>query len=79
MNSQLVFATHDTGLLESQDGQPPALRRDQVYFTNKDTQGASELYSLAEFKESARPVHNIRKRYLSGLYGAIPSVEKLSL
>jgi AAA15 family ATPase/GTPase len=77
--SQFIFATHDTGLLESQDGQAPALRRDQVYFTKKDATGVSELYSLAEFKEDARPVHNIRKRYLSGLYGAIPLVEKLSL
>jgi energy-coupling factor transporter ATP-binding protein EcfA2 len=77
--SQLIFTTHDTGLLESLDGQPPALRRDQVYLTKKDAQGATELYSLAEFKEEARPVHNIRKRYMSGLYGAIPSVEKLSL
>ena len=75
----MIFTTHDTGLLESQDGQPPALRRDQVYFTKKDAEGATELYSLAEFKDDARPVHNIRKRYLSGLYGAIPSVEKLSL
>jgi AAA15 family ATPase/GTPase len=77
--SQLIFTTHDAGLLESQDGRPPALRRDQVYFTRKDAKGASEVYSLSEFKEDARPVHNIRKRYLSGLYGAIPSVEKLSL
>lgn len=77
--SQLVFVTHETGLLESMDGLPPALRRDQVYFTRKDTQGATELYSLAEFKDDARPVHNLRKRYLSGLYGAIPSLEKLSL
>jgi uncharacterized protein len=79
VQSQLVFATHDVGLLEGQDGMPPALRRDQVYFTRKDANGSSELYSLAEFKEEARPVHNIRKRYMSGLYGAIPSVEKLSL
>ena len=79
VNSQLIFTTHDTGLLESHDGLPPALRRDQVYFTKKDSTGASELYSLAEFKDDARPVHNIRKRYLSGLYGAIPSVERLSL
>jgi len=77
--SQLIFTTHDTGLLEGQDGQPPALRRDQVYFTKKDAKGVTELYSLAEFKEDARPVHNIRKRYLSGLYGAIPSVQKFSL
>jgi hypothetical protein len=79
INSQLVFTTHDTGLLEGQDGSPPALRRDQVYFTQKGSDGASELYSLAEFKGDARPVHNIRKRYLSGLYNALPSVEQLSL
>lgn len=41
-------------------------------------QGA-KLFSLSEFKEDARPVHNIRKRYLSGLYGAIPAVDQLSL
>jgi AAA15 family ATPase/GTPase len=79
IRSQLIFATHDVGLLEGQNAQPPALRRDQVYFTNKDTKGATELYSLAEFKDDARPVHNIRRRYLSGLYRAIPLVEKLSL
>ena len=79
VRSQLIFATHDTGLLENHDGLPPALRRDQVYFTKKDSQGASELYSLTEFKDEARTVHNIRKRYLSGLYGAIPSAERLSL
>lgn len=79
VRSQLVFATHDTGLLESYDGEPPALRRDQVYFTRKDVNGASQLYSLAEFKDEARPVHNLRKRYLSGVFGALPAVEKLSL
>ena len=79
VRSQLIFATHDTALLEGRDGLPPALRRDQVYFTKKDSQGALELYSLTEFKDDARPVHNIRKRYISGLYGAIPSVEKFSL
>ena len=79
VRSQLIFSTHDTGLLEGRDGLPPALRRDQVYFTKKDSQGACELYSLAEFSEEARPVHNLRKRYMSGLYGAIPDVEKLSL
>ncbi len=79
VNSQLIFTAHAVGLLESQDGRPPALRRDQVYFTKKNADGATELYSLAEFKDDARTVHNIRKRYLSGLYGAIPSVEQVSL
>jgi len=79
VQSQLIFATHDTGLMEGHDGKAPALRRDQIYFTTKNRDGASELYSLAEFKDGARPVHNLRKRYLSGLYGAIPLVDKLSL
>ena len=78
-HSQLIFSTHETILLESLDGEPPALRRDQVYFTKKKPDGATELYSLAEFKDDARPVHNLRKRYMSGLYGALPSVDRLSL
>ncbi len=79
MRSQLVFATHDTGLMEGRDGMPPALRRDQIYLTQKDDRGATTINSLTEYKENARGVHNIRKRYLSGLYGAIPLAEKLSL
>jgi hypothetical protein len=79
MRSQLVFATHDTGLLEGYDGKPPALRRDQVYFTDKKNNGASELFALAEFKEDARSVHNIRKRYLGGRYGSLPNAEGISL
>ncbi len=77
--SQLVFTTHDTGLLESQ----MACRRHSgvIRFTSqgKMLMVHRETYSLAEFKDNARPVHNIRKRYLSGLYGALPSGEKLSL
>lgn len=75
--SQLIFSTHDTGLLEGRGIEYPALRRDQVYFTEKDNLGASCLYSLTEFKEESRPVHNIRKRYLAGLYGAIPEVSRI--
>lgn len=79
--AQLIFASHDTGLLESRDGQPPTLRRDQVYFTEKASDGASKIYSLMEFKGEARGtgIHNIRKRYLSGLYGALPSTSGISL
>ena len=77
--SQLIFTCHDTGLLEGRDGGPAPLRRDQIYFTQKDKDGASSLFSLTEFKDEARKVHNIRKRYLSGRYGAIPMPEGISL
>ncbi len=79
VKSQLIFATHDAGLLEGHDGRPPALRHDQVYFTSKAADGATKLYSLAEIKENASESINIRKRYLSGLYGALPSIERISL
>jgi len=76
---QLAFATHDSGLLEGRANERPALRKDQIYFTKKGTDGASNLYSLTTFKDDARSVHNLRKRYLGGRYGAIPRIEELSL
>lgn len=77
--SQLIFTTHESSLLEGRNGKPPALRRDQVYFTSKEQNGESSLYSLSEFKDDARTVHNIRKRYMSGVYGALPSLEGFAL
>ncbi len=66
--AQLIFATHDSGLLE-----PGLLRRDQVWFTEKDEQGSTCLYSLWEIKQ-VRKEENVRKGYLTGRYGAIPFV-----
>ena len=44
-NAQIVFSGHDTNLLDKN-----LLRRDQIWFIDKDQFGASELYSLSEFK-----------------------------
>src|ERR1019366_3881089 len=44
-NAQLIFVTHDEGLLD-----PKRIRRDQVWFVEKDGFGASSFYNLAEFK-----------------------------
>ncbi|MCK6483971.1 MAG: ATP-binding protein [Phycisphaerae bacterium] len=74
VRGQLVFATHETFMLDD-EARRATLRRDQVYLTDKDAAGASRLYSLAEFKE--RQVHNLRRRYLQGRYGAIPSIGPL--
>lgn len=65
-NAQLIFATHDTHLLD-----PGLLRRDQVWFTEKGEDGATELYSLAEVK-GVRENEAYEKAYLSGRYGATP-------
>lgn len=68
---QLIFATHETSLIDD-EAKKAVLRRDQVYLTEKDASGAARLYSVAEFKE--RNNLNMRKRYLEGRYGAIPSL-----
>ncbi len=70
IRGQLIFATHETLVLDAEARSAP-LRRDQVYFTEKDATGASRLYSIAEFKE--RNNLNLRRRYLQGRYGALPS------
>lgn len=69
-NAQLVFTTHDTNLLSSN-----IFRRDQIWFTQKDRYGATELYSLAEYK--VRNDASFEKDYLSGKYGAIPIISDL--
>lgn len=69
--AQLVIATHDTNLLTY--GQ---YRRDQIWFTEKDSSGATDLYSLVEYKtEEDKKIRNdasYEKDYIVGRYGAIP-------
>lgn len=64
-HAQLIFTTHDTNLLDNQ-----LLRRDQIWFVEKDRRGASDLYSLAEFK--VRNDKAYERGYIQGRYGAIP-------
>ncbi len=68
-NAQLIFSTHDTNLLGTLSGSP-ALRRDEVWLTEKDEQGATVLYPLTDFKP--RNDENIERGYVQGRYGAIP-------
>ena len=64
-NAQLIFNTHDTTVLS-----PDLLRRDQIWFTEKDEGGVSTLYSLLDFKP--RKGEAFGKGYLQGKYGAVP-------
>ncbi len=75
-NAQLIFATHDTNLLYYGN-----YRRDQIYFVEKDQYGASDMYSLVEYKEEGKTVRKDRsfeKDYIEGRYGAIPFIGNLS-
>lgn len=68
-NAQLLFTTHDTNLLGHVPGEP-LLRRDQVWLTEKDPEGATRLYPLTDYKP--RKGENLERGYLQGRYGAIP-------
>jgi AAA15 family ATPase/GTPase len=76
-NAQLIFTTHDTNLLENGN-----YRRDQIYFVEKDHYGASDLYSLVEYKEpdgkTVRKDRSFKKDYIQGRYGAIPYIGNLT-
>jgi AAA15 family ATPase/GTPase len=63
--SQLIVSVHNTNLLD-QD----LVRRDEIWFVEKDTMGQSHLYSLLEYKP--RSDKNLEKGYLAGRYGALP-------
>lgn len=71
-NAQLVFTTHDTSLLDSE-----IFRRDQIWFIEKDRNGASRLYPLTEF--SPRKDEKLERGYLRGRYGALPFIGELKL
>lgn len=66
-NAQLVFTTHDTTLLDRE-----LMRRDQIWFVEKDPQSASRFYSLLEY--SPRKDEAYERGYLKGRYGAIPFI-----
>jgi AAA15 family ATPase/GTPase len=65
--AQLIFNTHDTNLLSS-----GVLRRDQIWFTEKDKNANSHLFPLSDFKP--RRQENLENGYLQGRYGAIPFI-----
>lgn len=69
-NAQLIFTSHNTNLLDAK-----IFRRDQIFFVEKDSFGASNIYSLADIKKdgkSTRNDENIELNYLKGKYGALP-------
>ena len=67
-HAQLIFTTHDTGLLDL-----TLLRRDQIWFAEKNEKTMqTDIYALTEF--SPRKGENISKGYLQGRYGAIPFI-----
>lgn len=68
--SQIIITTHESNLLDLD-----LLRRDEIWFAEKDQSLATRLYSLTDFK--VRNDLEIRKHYLNGRFGAIPFLGNL--
>ncbi len=71
-DAQLIFTTHNTNLLDLSK-----LRKDQIWFVNKNEKAFSELYSLFDFKDF-RDNMNLEKGYLQGRFDAVPIIEPSS-
>lgn len=69
--SQFIFTAHDSVLLDKD-----LLRRDQIWFVDRNKFGSSELYSMSEFNASTvRNTSDFRKKYLELNFGAAASIE----
>jgi AAA15 family ATPase/GTPase len=67
--SQLIVTTHETHLLNFK-----LLRRDEIWFVDKNENGESLIFSMEEFKP--RYDKDIRRGYLNGRFGAVPVLPK---
>ena len=85
-NGQLIYSTHDTVNLNKD-----TFRRDEIWFTEKNRDGVSEIYALSDYileddedskNKTSKKVRNdatYNKDYLTGRYGAIPVLEEFKI
>lgn len=70
--AQLIYSTHDVTVMMNV-GDYDVMNRDQLWFVEKDAQGASKLFPLSEFKPRKGEVYS--RNYLNGRYGAVPRID----
>ena len=75
-HAQLIMTSHDIWQFSND-----LLRRDELWVTDKDQDGVSTLYSVADFKDEdgkkIRRNEALAKNYLVGNYGGIPALKPL--
>ncbi len=72
-NSQLIFATHETTLLDRNN-----FRKDQIWITSKDKYGCTKLYSVYDLNvDGLRDDIPFDKWYLSGKFGGLPNIKEM--
>lgn len=69
-NNQLIITTHESKVLDFD-----LVRRDEIWFAEKNKNGESKIYSLEEYKNIARFDKKIDKAYLEGRFGAIANLD----
>lgn len=69
--AQMLFSSHDVSLLGRTTG--GILSAEEIWITEKGSDGATELFSIAEFPVRARD--NLERRYSQGRYGGVPIIE----
>lgn len=76
-NAQLIFATHNLICMSNK-----YFRRDQIWFTEKNSFGETTLFSLADYKLNDKKIRNdasYSKDYMLGKYGGIPFIDEIDL
>lgn len=71
--AQLLFSTHDLLLMD-----PGRLRKDEMWVTEKNFSGSSTVIGIAEYR-GVRSDSDLRKSYLAGRFGGVPSIEPFDL
>jgi len=70
-NTQLIFATHETTLLDN-----ALFRKDQIWFTEKNKFGETELFSASDF-EGVQNDAPFQKWYMAGKFDAQPHIKEI--
>ena len=71
--AQVILSTHDVTLMMNA-ADYDVLERDQIWFVEKDAEGASCVYPLSDFKPRRDEVYS--RHYLQGRYGAVPLIDE---
>jgi len=70
-NAQIIFTTHETAFLDKD-----LFRKDQIWFTEKNDYGETELFSIQDF-DKVREDTPFDKWYMAGKFGGIPDIKEL--
>ena len=70
--AQLIFSSHNTSILRND-----ILKRDEIWFVEKNDEGCSEIYPLTDFN-AIRKGFNYEKGYWEGRFGAIPYLNEIN-